>query len=263
METFLEKLWLNYIKTNKGVLDIYNLIKEHEQDNLKNDHIAFRLIKQSKLNIKNITPELEKLGYIRKDTYIFGIKKLDAVHFEHIDSKYPKLFLSEIDLNKLSKKTNTLIFDMIEKLNDFDINKYSLLAGRTWNINYKIYQELYKESEYLAWIYAFGIIPNHFTVSVNDLKKLNTINKINNFLLQNNIVLNKSGGLIKGTKKEGLMQSSTMAFEVDVEFKEGIYKIPCSYYEFAKRFKIDGVLFEKFISKSADRIFESTNQKIN
>lgn len=261
METFLEKLWKNYIKTNKGVLDIYNLIKEYEQNNLKNDHIAFRLIKQSKLNINNITPELEKLGYIRKDSYAFEVKKLEAVHFEHINSKYPKLFLSEIDLNKSSKKTNVLICDMIEKLNDLDINKNSLHAGRTWDINYNIYQKLHKESEYLAWIYVFGIIPNHFTVSLNNLKKLNTIKKINDFLIQNNIELNSFGGLIKGTKEEGLMQSSTMAFEVNIKFKEGVFSIPCAYYEFAKRFKIDGVIFEKFISKSADKIFESTNNK--
>ena len=261
MEKFLEKLWQNYINMNNGVLEIHNLIKKYEQTELKNDHIAFRLIKQSKINIKSITPELEKLGYIKKDSYIFDLKKLDAVHFEHIDKKYPKLFISEIDLNKLSKKANSMIFGIMNSLSKHEINLNSLLIGRLWDINYKIYQELYKESEYLAWIYAFGIIPNHFTVSVNDLKKLNTINKINDFLLQKNIVLNKSGGLIKGTEKEGLMQSSTMAFEVDVKFKEGIYKIPCSYYEFAKRFKVDGILFQKFISKSADKIFESTNKK--
>jgi hypothetical protein len=47
---------------------------------------------------------------------------------------------------------------------------------------------------------------------------------------------------------------------IDVEFKEGVYKIPACYYEFALRFPdADGRLYSGFHSKSADKIFESTN----
>ena len=51
-----------------------------------------------------------------------------------------------------------------------------------------------------------------------------------------------------------------MANQVSVEFKQGKYTIPNSFYEFAKRYPTeDGKLYQGFIAKSADKIFESTD----
>jgi len=63
-----------------------------------------------------------------------------------------------------------------------------------------------------------------------------------------------------GTKKELLQQSSIMAEKIKVDFNEGVYEIPGCYYEFAIRYPDkDGNLYNGFIAKSADKIFESTN----
>jgi hypothetical protein len=135
-----------------------------------------------------------------------------------------------------------------------------VFGGKTWEASFEIYNKLATESEYASWIYAWGHRPNHFTVSVNELKSFNEVSDINEFISSLGYKLNTSGGAIKGTPAELLEQSSTMANLVDVKFIEGEFKIPACYYEFAKRYKMEnGKYYQGFIAKSADKIFESTN----
>ena len=76
----------------------------------------------------------------------------------------------------------------------------------------------------------------------------------------NGFILNNSGGEIKGTPSDLLQQSSTIADKVNVKFLEGQFEVPCCYYEFAQRYPDStGQLYNGFIEKSADKIFESTN----
>jgi hypothetical protein len=119
---------------------------------------------------------------------------------------------------------------------------------------------LLEESEYAAWVAAFGFRPNHFTVSVNDLKQFSGIAEVNQFVKDNGFTLNTSGGEIKGTPESFLEQSSTMANSVEVEFSNEKRVIPSCFYEFAQRHPLpNGQLFKGFIAASADKIFESTN----
>ena len=133
-------------------------------------------------------------------------------------------------------------------------------SGRTWKLSYADYQKLSTESEYAAWLCAWGFRANHFTVLVNSLTHLNSIETVNTFLKENGIKLNSSGGEVKGTPEVYLEQSSTLADSATVEFTDGNYKIPACYYEFAKRYEVaPGKLYSGFVAKSADKIFESTN----
>jgi len=120
--------------------------------------------------------------------------------------------------------------------------------------------QLSEESEYAAWFYVFGFRANHFTVSINALKKYNDIHRVNDLLTKNGFVLNTSGGEIKGTPADLVQQSSTLADSVNVKFIEGSFEVPCCYYEFALRHpEPNGKLYSGFVAKSADKIFESTN----
>ncbi len=101
---------------------------------------------------------------------------------------------------------------------------------------------------------------NHFTVSVNHLKKLDTLEKVNEFLKDNGFSLTSSGAEIKDSYDELLLQSSTLAELISVSFRDGVMQIPACYYEFAKRFKDkNGRLYNGFIAKSVDKTFESTD----
>jgi hypothetical protein len=124
------------------------------------------------------------------------------------------------------------------------------------------YKTLLEESEYAAWMSAFGFRVNHFTVNVNALKKFNNLQALNDFIKSNGYKLNAAGGEIKGSKDVYLEQSSTLADKVKVQFSDGTFEIPSVYYEFALRYKLaDGKLYQGFVEKSADKIFESTDTK--
>jgi len=136
-----------------------------------------------------------------------------------------------------------------------------IFSGTLWGKpNWETYLRLRDESEYAAWLYVYGYRANHFTVSVNYLKNYATMDLTNAFLKESGFKLNSSGGEIKGTPEELLQQSSTLADIVSVEFDDRVEQIPACYYEFALRFPdSDGKIYNGFIAKSADKIFESTN----
>ena len=81
------------------------------------------------------------------------------------------------------------------------------------------------------------------------------------FITNSGYVLNAAGGVIKGSKEQLLIQSSTMADKSFVIFPDtGKKEVSTCYYEFAQRFEQkDGLLYQGFVPESADKIFESTN----
>jgi hypothetical protein len=116
------------------------------------------------------------------------------------------------------------------------------------------------ESEYAAWMAAWGYRANHFTVNINRLADFETIEQVNAALKAAGFVLNTVGGEVKGDPEVMLEQSSTMADKAEVPFSDGVRTIPSCFYEFALRYpQADGVLYPGFVEASADKIFESTN----
>jgi hypothetical protein len=261
---FLLKMWADYAKMNPQASKIFNLFTQNGETVL-NDHIALRTFNHPKLGIKSLAKVFLNLGYVEKGEYFFKEKKLYAQHFEHADLDLPKIFISELELEKVSSFVQETMNHCAEQIPDSVISSDDFsMSGRQWTINYETYQKLALESEYASWVYAFGFRPNHFTVSVNHLKHFTDLKKLNTYLIDNGIKLNTSGGEIKGTPEELLEQSSTMAGEILWQFGNGIYSIPACYYEFAKRYPMTtGKLYSGFIAKSADKIFESTNRASN
>jgi hypothetical protein len=52
-----------------------------------------------------------------------------------------------------------------------------------------------------------------------------------------------------------------LADNIEVEFTDKKLVIPSCYFEFAKRYPLaDGNLYQGFVAKSADKIFESTDK---
>lgn len=100
------------------------------------------------------------------------------------------------------------------------------------------------------------LFAKHFELPGNSLAP----RVFNELLKKNGFMLNESGGEVKGMPSDLLQKSSTMADKVIVKFSEGLFEVPCCYYEFAQRYKdSNGELYSGFIAKSADKIFESTN----
>lgn len=260
LNKYFEKMWIDYCSLNPQAQDVFNCLTQ-ENEKVVNDHIAFRTYNHPNLNIDHLSKHFIKYGYRFVADYTFKEKKLKAKHFAHSNPELPKVFISELDLSQCSDYLNVVVEKISNEFNRSVMDSENFLfSGRPWQASHEVYKKLYEESEYAAWVYAHGYRPNHFTVLINQLKKLNDISQLNLFLKKNGFLLNSSGGEIKGSSADYLEQSSTMANQILVPFNEGSFKIPACYYEFAKRYKLpNGELFQGFVAQSADKIFESTH----
>jgi hypothetical protein len=262
LENLYTKLWAQYTTDSPESLRVFNLLK-NEGEIVVNDHIAFRTFADDRVSIDALGKFWCNLGYEEKAKYHFEEKKLTAKHYAHkIDQSMPKVFISQLEVSKFSNFVQETAKKCIDQIPEQLFNNEEILySGACWGeISYDIYQKLLAESEYAAWLYVFGFRANHFTVYINHMKKLNSVRAINDFLKSKGFKLNNFGGEIKGTPEELLEQSSTMANQVNVKFKDGVYPVLNSFYEFAKRYPMaNGQLYQGFIAESANKLFESTN----
>jgi Domain of unknown function (DUF1338) len=269
LDALFENLWSDYTAFNPRANRIYDLILAHEQKHdpsvkaLINDHVALRTYDLAPMRLDDLGAIFTKYGYVKKDQYLFKEKKLLAHHFEHEDPKLPKVFISELETRHFSPLVQETAKKAAQEISPEMAKKDSFLwSRRPWSATYQTYQELLKESEYAAWMYAFGFRSNHFTISVNSLKSFKDLRDLNEFVKASGYELNTSGGEVKGTPQECLEQSSTLAEKAQVKFDDGTFEIPACYYEFALRHAMpNGKLYQGFIAASADKIFESTNVK--
>jgi len=261
MTEMFEKMWQDYTRLNPSVVKVHKVFADSGEDVI-NDHVAFRTFNHPDLGLKALAKVFVKNGYQQKGEYHFKVKKLYAQHFEHPDANQPKVFISELLTEQMSEPTQKKIRELISQM-DLSIAKKDdfSISGRPWNVSHQDYQKLLEESEYAAWMSAFGFRVNHFTVLVNRLKNFKNLTQVNDAIKKAGHRLNTSGGEIKGTEAIGLMQSSTMAEPVPVKFADGTFSIPGCYYEFAQRFPVNGQLYQGFVEQSADKIFESTNAR--
>ena len=264
LDEFFKKSWQDYIEITPSAKRIVSLL-EKEGEVIKNDHIALRTFSHSKVKMDIFSDYFISKGYLKKDHYFFPEKKLNAFHFEHKeDFERPKIFISELDLGAFGPSFQSLIFELMEKIplgSTFE-DLYEL--GNPWfgDLSFKDYELLRTKSEYAAWLAVMGIRANHFTISLNNLKKYSTVQKINDFLKFHHFSLNTVGGEIKGGPGVFLEQSSTMADKINMTFSDGEFEVSSCYYEFALRYKReDGKYFQGFVANSAGNIFESTHLK--
>ncbi len=261
-QKLFDPIWEDYLKQNPEVKKVYDLFKGLNED-VVNDHIAFRTFNDPRVNIDVLAKPFVEAGYEFRGEYTFEQKHLYARHFELKGFKHaPRIFISELKLEEMSPFLRETALQLIDEIPTDTLQSSKLIfSGRVWNQpSFDIYEKLRQESEYAAWVYVYGFRANHFTVNINALKTLDTIEKVNQFLKDKGFLMNDSGGEIKGTPAELLEQSSIKAGTLPIEFTDGIHEIPSCYYEFARRYPDkNGELYGGFIAKSADKIFESTD----
>ena len=260
-EEIFARLWHQYIQDNPVAEKVHRALTTLGET-VVNDHIAFRTFNDPRVNIAVLAKPFLQNGYRECETYEFPVKKLRAKHYEHDAPHAPKVFISELLLEKCSPALSHIVTTHLDKIPRALLSQVELLfSGASWQpLSYATYQTLLAESEYAAWMYAYGFRANHFTVNVNALKSFKEMQALNLFLEKNGFTLNAVGGKIKGSPQEYLEQSSTLAETKYVLFDDKEVAIPSCYYEFAKRYPLaNGKLFQGFVAASADKIFESTN----
>ncbi|MCX6251193.1 MAG: DUF1338 domain-containing protein [Bacteroidetes bacterium] len=256
------RLWQDYIDQNPATKKVYDLFIR-EGETVYNDHTAFRTFNDPAINISVLSRVFLANGYEEKGEYRFEEKKLFAKHFEHkTDVHAPRVFISELLTGEFSDYLRNVVRDWVSKIPTNLLQSDELIyAGNVSGVpSFEVYRKLREVSEYAGWLYANGFRANHFTVSVNGLKKYDSIQKVNTFLKSNGFLLNDAGGEIQGTPEELLEQSSIRAGIVKMQFEEGTFEVPGCYYEFARRYPdSDGKIYSGFIAKSANKIFQSTD----
>ncbi|WP_394391362.1 DUF1338 domain-containing protein [Shewanella woodyi] len=254
-----ESLWSDYLAMTPSAGKVHQLLSKGET--IINDHIALRTFNIEKVNLAVLAAHFESLGYVDSGDYYFEAKKLKAKHFEHPDPTQPKVFISELMVEEFSPQLQSILKGLVDQIDVAATTADNFLySGRHWELDFTTYETLLAESEYAAWVAAFGYRANHFTVSINHLPGYSTILDVNETLKKGDFVLNSAGGEVKGSADVLLEQSSTMADKIEVDFKDVQKSIPSCFYEFALRYpKADGELYTGFVAASADKIFESTN----
>ena len=262
-DTLFRHLWDNYCEVTPSAQDIHRLLDDTQGGDIVNDHIALRTFNLEKVNLDKLAAHFLALGYHEGGDYHFDAKKLYAKHYEHPDPDAPKVFISELLVDQCSRSLQDIVEDLVSQMNPAVVTRDDFLySGRHWDVDHATYQNLLEESEYAAWVAAWGYRANHFTVSINHLSRFKTVAEINQTLKDNGYRVNSSGGEIKGSPQELLEQSSTMADRASVRFSDQTAAIPSCFYEFARRYaKPDGEPYSGFVAASADKIFESTDSR--
>jgi|TARA_B110000908_G_scaffold165294_1_gene214532 hypothetical protein len=259
VKALFDHIWQNYLEVTPSAHQLHQLLGSG--NDLINDHVAYRTFNSEKVNLSKLAQHLINLGYKECGEYHFDSKNLYAKHFEHSDSLLPKVFISELLVEKFSTKVQNIIHRLVDNIDAMAVTQDDFLySGTHWKISHADYQTLLAESEYAAWLSAWGYRANHFTVSVNHLESFDNIFTVNKAVKAGGFSLNSAGGEVKGDKTVMLEQSSTLADKIEVNFSDKTVVIPSCFYEFAQRYPLKtGELYTGFVAASADKIFESTN----
>jgi hypothetical protein len=126
------------------------------------------------------------------------------------------------------------------------------------------YSNLADASEYAGWLSTMGYQANHFTVNVNELTTLHSIDEVIHLLTDHHYLLNTVGGIKKGMPEDLLIQASTLADSIVFKFSDGEQQeVSSCFYEFAHRFSDrSGRIFQGFVPNNANAIFESTDRRL-
>ena len=277
MKPYLERV----VDVKKIISNMINHNLINHENEILNDHIAFRTLRCKNLGIKSLEKIFLYFGYSKRDFFVFENKKLNAFWYSPPNDKYPRVFISELRIKELSSTSYQIIQSYLSSVNqdpveNLDFNNLndvvSFFQKPLWKLpKYEDYKKLLYESEYAAWVIYNRYYLNHYTMSIHMLNKKNTLEEFNSFLERIGIKLNTSGGKIKESKDGLLRQSSTVSKLIPATFACGTNEnIPGSYVEFAERLpllqfknlpksKISPIhRRDGFEAGNADKIFEST-----
>ncbi len=214
----------------------------------RNDHIALRSLARPGGGIALFARVFERLGWKPAGTYTFPETHLSAIHMSHPDG-LPRVFLSELHADRLSPGAWRLLATLpedppaptdIEALAGWfsappPPDEFALLA-------------LEQESQYGAWLLAFGRKVNHFTGSVDDVEAWQRR------MLEAGVPMKSD---IEGAPDCPLRQTATRAAPLALTLRDGRSREwPYAYFEIAQR----APGFDGFLGPQARALFDMTKR---
>ena len=295
LSRLLDALWQEYIQRVSHAKTYAHLVQQ-KGGKVVNDHLAFRTFNThtgaQPHGIGGVWHILDAFDYKPAGSYTFTEKKLHAIHVQHPNRKFPKIFISQLEVMDLPQWAQDLITEQVNNtpylLSDSTIDELlqlnkdkelpddsaenlveelSAYFCRPWGIpKQKSIEKLNEISQYAAWTLIHGNSVNHFTAFINyqNVKEWPDLQSTCEALTGAGVPMKDS---IEGQKGSKLQQSSTQAVTemVDVIRPDGSKgKIPWTYayYELAERGYIvengKQVLFSGFLGEQATHLFDMT-----
>lgn len=295
----LKRLWENFIERVSYANTYVDLVTQ-KGGRVVNDHIAIRTFNthtgEQPEGIRAIKHILNCLEYKPVQDYNFKKKKLNAVHFEHADPSFPKIFVSQLEVDQLpgwaQSVVNKSVKDTPYLLSNKSIELLRVLKEegelpteaaeilipdlvqyfrRPWKIPQKEdVLKLNDVSQYAAWVLIHGNAVNHFTAFINyqNVAEWPDLESTCKGLEKAGVPMKE---FIEGDKDSKLQQSATLAVkeEVKVIGDDGVEKITWTYayYELAQRNYIEQngeqKLFSGFLGDQAAHLFDMTKTRDN
>jgi hypothetical protein len=113
LDAVLSGLMRRYRERVPDVGAIMEAMKRHgvikSEDEIENDHIAFRSLGVPNLGIASLEKIFLRLGYERRDYYFFPEKKLHAYWYAPPEPRYPRIFLSELWVGGMSARVQRIL----------------------------------------------------------------------------------------------------------------------------------------------------------
>ena len=289
-----DTLWETY-RQRVSYVATYEQVIKGAKATFVNDHIAFRTfaVQQPLTGIASVSRVFEALGYRAAGSYHFEDKQLSAIHFQHTNPQFPKLFISELKVWELPKEAREIINRSVRSHRP-NVSEEVLSALHHLEGDSTRAQELVPEvvglfhdlpwllprredvvalnvvSQYAAWVLVHGYNVNHFTSLINShgVPALDDIEKTIATLQKAGIPMKTE---IEGERGSKLRQTATEAVKIDVDvLDKGIpAKMPWTYayFELAQRDAVvdpesgKQVRFEGFLGPQATNLFEMTRVK--
>jgi hypothetical protein len=289
-----DTLWDTY-RRRVSYVQTYEQVIRKAGATFTNDHIAFRTFacQQPQTGIATVSRIFEALGYRAAASYHFEDKQLSAIHFQHANPQFPKLFVSELKVWELPAAQRDIINRVVRShrppvaesilvaLNNLDRDEspaadllpkvVAQFQELPWLLpRREDVVELNKVSQYAAWVLVHGYNVNHFTSLINShgVPALDDIEKTIAALSAAGVPMKTE---IEGERGSKLRQSATEAVKIDVQVTDqGVpAAMPWSYayFELAQRDAVADpatgkrVRFEGFLGPQATNLFEMTRVK--
>jgi 2-oxoadipate dioxygenase/decarboxylase-like protein len=289
-----DRLWDRY-RQRVAYVQTYEKVIRDCGATFVNDHIAFRTFatQQPLEGIATISRIFEALGYRAAGSYHFDDKQLSAIHFQHANQQFPKLFISELRVPELRGDARVLIektlrshrpaisteslaaLANLDKDNQPATELMPLVTSQFHELPWILparedVEKLNKVSQYAAWVLVHGYNVNHFTSLINShgVPALDDIEKTIAALEKAGVPMKKE---IEGERGSKLRQTATEAVTIDVAVHDrGVpAKMPWTYayFELAQRDTVvdpvtgKKVRFEGFLGPQATNLFEMTRVK--
>jgi len=252
-QALLDRLWQRYLAD----VPYARVFLKLSGGSLVNDHVAFRTLRRTaagklpRTGIQGLAPLFERLGWRHAGSYVFPDVHLLAIHLSH-PAGLPRIFISELLIEELSPAAQRILDalppeapppasdDAAELSAWFDAPDRPLVLDELLL--------LAAESQYAAWMLAFGRKVNHFTAAVDNVEDW-----------QRRL---KEAGVPMKAEIEGepgslLRQTATHAAPLSVRLADGtLCSRPYAYLEIAER----QPGFDGFLGKQARQLFDMTKR---